>query len=97
MIKYTIYSKPNCPWCSLAKHVLEVSGVEHRIIFLEDESDRAQVIDDMKENYQVDHNTFPIVIKTEVSIGTDFKFTFIGGCTEMIEDLEKSGYKVSKV
>lgn len=97
MIKYTIYSKPNCPWCSFAKHILGIAGVEYQVIELKTEKEREIQIKDINTGYNVNHNTFPIVIKSETMIGNNFVLTFIGGCTDMIEDLKAQGYPISKV
>lgn len=97
MIKYTIYSKPNCPWCSLAKHILGIAGVEYQVIECETEEKRKDIINEIYGSFDIFHNTFPIVLKSETTVGKNYKFTFVGGCTDMIEDLKAQGYPIAKI
>ena len=38
-MKITIYSKPNCPYCSMAKNLAEMKGAEVRYLMLGEDFD----------------------------------------------------------
>lgn len=92
---YYIYSKPNCPWCSMASHLLELNGLAFEEFKEEDEFQRKQILINLKENYNAkDHNTFPAILLIE---DEKSKPVFIGGCVDLMDHLIFNGYKTSKV
>jgi glutaredoxin len=83
-----VYSKPNCPWCSLVLHVLDIAELPVVHEKFDDPVQRNQFIHSIQSDYVTKQNTFPVVF-----VGDDL----IGGCTETIEWLKINGYKVSLI
>lgn len=96
MNKFVIYSKPGCPWCSMASHLLNLNNLEFEEFKEVDEFQRKQILMNFKLNYDLakDHNTFPIILFIE---NDDHKPRFIGGCIDLMDYLIHNGYKTSKV
>ena len=91
-MKLTVFTKENCPYCTLVKYVIGLNPeieLEERLIHKER---YAELFDHVAE-YTGTHRTFPMVFEI---LNSDTK-KFIGGCTETIEYLKTLGYKISKI
>ena len=86
--EFFVYSKPNCPWCSLVLHVLDIATVPVVHSKIDEAEERAAFMKDIQHVYNTDQNTFPVVFVDD---------TLIGGCTETIEWLKTNNYKVSLI
>lgn len=89
--KLIVYSKPNCPWCSLVLHVIDIAGLPVSIEKLESPEVRRFFIEELQKNYNTTQSTFPVVFVDDAS---DF---LIGGCIETIEWLNKNNYKTTLI
>lgn len=83
-----VYSKPDCPWCSLVLHVLDIVALPVVHEKLDDPVKRSHFMHSIQSDYDTKQNTFPVVF-----VGDEL----IGGCTETIEWLKKNGYKASLI
>lgn len=76
-MRFTIYSKDGCPFCSKIEQVMQLSNLEHKIYKL-------------GENFTVDEfyaefgqgSTFPQVIMNDVD--------HLGGCTDTVKYLQEN-------
>ena len=75
-MKFTIYSKDGCPYCTKIQQVLELSGLEHVIYKLNENFTREQFYAEFGEG-----STFPQVILNDQ--------THLGGCTETVKYLRE--------
>lgn len=75
-MKFTIYSKDGCPYCTKIQQVLELSGLEHVIYKLNENFTREQFYAEFGEG-----STFPQVILNDQ--------THLGGCTETVKYLKE--------
>ncbi len=75
-MKFTIYSKDGCPYCSKIQQVLELSGLEHVIYKLNDDFTREQFYSEFG-----DGSTFPQVILNDQQ--------HLGGCTDTVKFLKE--------
>ena len=76
-MKYKIYATEKCPYCTMAKHMLEAKGYEYEYIILEQKS---ELITELKNTTQ--QQTVPLIFEVE-----DNTEKFIGGYTELIKKL----------
>jgi glutaredoxin len=75
-MKFTVYSKDGCPYCTKIQQVLELSGLEHVIYKLNENFTREQFYAEFGEG-----STFPQVILNDQ--------THLGGCTETVKYLRE--------
>lgn len=66
---YTIYSKPNCPFCDKAKNLLKMKGEEFEFLTLGVDYSREDLIEKIQSNYGVIPRTMPQIIKGDKYIG----------------------------
>lgn len=73
-MKFTVYSKDGCPYCSKIKQVLELSNLEHKVYNLNQDFTREQFYAEFGNG-----STFPQVIMDDTQ--------HLGGCTETVKYL----------
>ena len=69
-----IWSKPQCPWCVMAKRLLELKGIEYTLVTLGEEFTR----DDVVAKFPT-ARTFPII---------EIDNEYIGGYNELRQKIE---------
>ena len=75
-MKFTVYSKDGCPYCSKIQQVLEYANLEHVVYKLNEDFTREQFYAEFG-----DGSTFPQVILNDQ--------THLGGCTESVKYLRE--------
>lgn len=75
-MKFTIYSKDGCPYCTKIQQVLELSGLEHVIYKLNENFTREQFYAEFGEG-----STFPQVILNDQE--------HLGGCSDTVKYLKE--------
>lgn len=75
-MKFTVYSKDGCPYCSKIQQVLELSGLEHVVYKLDYDFNRDQFYAEFGEG-----STFPQVILNDQE--------HLGGCTDTVQFLKE--------
>jgi glutaredoxin len=75
-MKFTVYSKDGCPYCSKIKQVLELSNLEHVVYNLGENFDREQFYAEFGEG-----STFPQVILNDEQ--------HLGGCSDTVKYLQE--------
>jgi glutaredoxin len=75
-MKFTVYSKDGCPYCSKIKQVLELSNLEHVVYNLGENFDRQQFYAEFGEG-----STFPQVILNDEQ--------HLGGCSDTVRYLQE--------
>jgi glutaredoxin len=75
-MKFTVYSKDGCPYCSKIKQVLELANLEHVVYTLGTNFDREGFYSEFGEG-----STFPQVILNDQ--------THLGGCTDTVQYLKE--------
>jgi len=63
-MKITIYSKPNCPYCTMAKNLAEMKGAEVRYLMLGEDFDAKAFMAEFPTA-----RTFPQIILDDEKIG----------------------------
>jgi glutaredoxin 3 len=63
-MKITIYSKPNCPYCTMAKNLAEMKGAEVRYLMLGEDFDAKNFMAEFPTA-----RTFPQIIMNGKKIG----------------------------
>lgn len=76
-MKFTIYSKDGCPYCTKIEQVLELSNLEYVVYKLDKDFDRQQFYSEFGEG-----TTFPQVILNDEHQ--------IGGCTDTVKYLTEN-------
>lgn len=77
-MKFTVYSKEGCPYCSRVQKVLEVANLEHVVYKLNENFTKEQFYSEFGEG-----STFPQVILNDTE--------HLGGCVDTVKYLrEKS-------
>jgi glutaredoxin len=76
-MKFTIYSKDGCPYCTKIKQVLELSNLEHVIYKLNEDFTKEQFYAEFGEG-----STFPQVILNDQQ--------HLGGCTDAVQFLKEN-------
>ena len=76
-MKFTVYSKDGCPYCSKVKQVLELSKLEHVIYKLDEDFDRQGFYSQFGQG-----STFPQVVINDIQN--------LGGCTETVQYLKEN-------
>ena len=74
-MKFAIYSKENCPYCSKVKQVLELTGTQFVVYTLGEDFNREEFYSEFGEG-----STFPQVICDDKKIG---------GCSDTIKFLRE--------
>lgn len=75
-MKFTIYSKNGCPYCSKIEQVLELSNLEHKIYKLDEDFTREQFYAEFGQG-----STFPQVVLNDQE--------HLGGCTDTVQYLKE--------
>jgi glutaredoxin len=72
-MKFTVYSKDGCPYCTKVQQVLELAGLSHVVYKLDTDFTREEFYSEFGYG-----STFPQVIADD---------THIGGCTDTVQYL----------
>jgi len=75
-MKFTVYSKDGCPYCSKIQQVLELAKLEHKVYKLNEDFNRTQFYAEFGEG-----STFPQVILDDQK--------HLGGCSETVKYLQE--------
>jgi glutaredoxin len=75
-MKFTVYSKDGCPYCSKIKQVLQLADLEHVVYNLGENFDRQQFYAEFGEG-----STFPQVILNDEQ--------HLGGCSDTVKYLQE--------
>lgn len=75
-MKFTVYSKDGCPYCTKIQQVLELKNLEHVIYKLNEDFTRDQFYAEFG-----DGSTFPQVILNDTE--------HLGGCTDAVKFLKE--------
>jgi len=76
-MKFTVYSKDGCPYCTKIEQVLQLANLEHVVYKLDKDFDRQQFYSEFGEG-----TTFPQVILDDEQQ--------IGGCTDTVKYLTEN-------
>ena len=74
-MKFTVYSKDGCPYCTKVQQVLELAGLQHVIYKLDSDFTREEFYSEFGYG-----STFPQVIADDI---------IIGGCTDTVQYLKE--------
>jgi glutaredoxin len=75
-MKFTVYSKDGCPYCSKIEQVLQLANLEHVIYKLNNHFNREAFYAEFGQG-----STFPQVILNDE--------THLGGCTDTVQYLKE--------
>jgi glutaredoxin len=75
-MKFTVYSKDGCPYCSKIEQVLQLANLEHVVYKLDNHFDREAFYAEFGQG-----STFPQVILNDES--------HLGGCTDTVQYLKE--------
>lgn len=75
MNEFTIYSKPDCPYCVKIKHIMELKNFPHKIFTLGVDFSKEEFYDKFGEG-----STFPQVIHENNTLG---------GCVDAVKYLKQ--------
>jgi glutaredoxin len=75
-MKFTVYSKPGCPYCERIEKVLTLSNLENKIYTLDEDFTRDQFYAEFGEG-----STFPQVVMDD---------QHLGGCTDTVQYLKEN-------
>jgi len=75
VMKFTVYSKDGCPYCTKVQQVLELANLQHVIYKLNNEFTKEEFYAEFGEG-----STFPQVIVND---------QHIGGCTDTVQYLKE--------
>lgn len=75
-MKFTVYSKYGCPYCSKVEEVLKLANFEHKVYKLDEDFTRNQFYAEFGEGA-----TFPQVLLNDQQ--------HLGGCTETVKYLKE--------
>jgi glutaredoxin len=76
-MKFTIYSKYGCPYCSKIEQVMKLSNLEHKVYKLDEDFTRDQFYAEFGQG-----STFPQVIMNDTE--------HLGGCTDTVKYLQEN-------
>jgi glutaredoxin len=76
-MKFTVYSKNGCPFCSKIEQVLQLSNLEHKIYKLDEDFTREEFYSEFGQG-----STFPQVIMNDTE--------HLGGCTDTVKYLQEN-------
>jgi glutaredoxin len=75
-MKFTVYSKDGCPYCSKIEQVLQLANLEHVVYTLDEDFTRTQFYAEFGNG-----STFPQVILNDQ--------THLGGCSDTVNYLQE--------
>jgi glutaredoxin len=75
-MKFTVYSKDGCPYCSKIEQVLQLANLEHVVYTLDEDFTRTQFYSEFGNG-----STFPQVILNDQ--------THLGGCSDTVQYLQE--------
>jgi glutaredoxin len=75
-MKFTVYSKDGCPYCSKIEQVLQLANLEHVVYTLDEDFTRTQFYAEFGNS-----STFPQVILNDQ--------THLGGCSDTVNYLQE--------
>jgi glutaredoxin len=75
-MKFTVYSKDGCPYCSRIQEVLELANLQHVVYKLNTDFTREEFYSEFGQG-----STFPQVILNDQ--------THLGGCTDTVHYLKE--------
>jgi len=76
-MKFTVYSKYGCPFCSKIEQVLMLSNLEHKVYKLDEDFTREQFYSQFGQG-----STFPQVVMNDM--------VNLGGCTDAVQYLKEN-------
>lgn len=76
-MRFTVYSKDGCPYCSKIQQVLQLSNLEHKVYKLDEDFTREQFYDEFGQG-----STFPQVVLNDQE--------HLGGCTDTIKYFQEN-------
>ena len=76
-MRFTVYSKDGCPYCSKVKQVLQLSNLEHKIYKLDEDFSRDEFYSQFGSS-----STFPQVVLNDQE--------HLGGCTDTVKYLQEN-------
>lgn len=76
-MRFTIYSKDGCPFCSKIEQVMQLSNLEHTIYKLGEHFTRDEFYAEFGQG-----STFPQVVMDDTN--------HLGGCTETVKYLQEN-------
>ena len=74
-MKFTVYSKDGCPYCTKVEQVLKLAQLQYVVLKLDENFTREEFYEKFGQG-----STFPRVLKDD---------TLIGGCTETVKYLRE--------
>lgn len=75
-MRFTVYSKDGCPYCSKIEQVLKLTGLEHKVYKLNQDFNRDQFYAEFGEG-----STFPQVVLNDQE--------HLGGCSDTVKYLQE--------
>lgn len=76
-MRFTVYSKNGCPYCSKVEQVLQLSNLEHKVYKLDEDFTRDEFYAEFGNN-----STFPQVVLNDQE--------HLGGCTDTVKYLQEN-------
>lgn len=76
-MRFTVYSKDGCPYCSKVKQVLRLSNLEHKVYKLDEDFSRDEFYSQFGSG-----STFPQVVLNDQE--------HLGGCTDTVKYLQEN-------
>lgn len=76
-MRFTIYSKNGCPFCSKIEQVMQLSNLEHKVYKLDENFTRDEFYAEFGNG-----STFPQVIMNDTE--------HLGGCTDTVKYLQEN-------
>jgi glutaredoxin len=76
-MRFTVYSKDGCPYCSKVEQVLQLSNLEHKIYKLDEDFSRDEFYSQFGTG-----STFPQVVLNDQE--------HLGGCTDTVKYLQEN-------
>ncbi len=76
-MRFTVYSKNGCPYCSKVEQVLQLSNLEHKVYKLDEDFTRDEFYSEFG-----DGTTFPQVVLNDQE--------HLGGCTDTVKYLQEN-------
>jgi glutaredoxin len=76
-MRFTVYSKDGCPYCSKVEQVLQLSNLEHKIYKLDEDFSRDEFYSQFGSG-----STFPQVVLNDQE--------HLGGCTDTVKYLQEN-------
>ncbi len=76
-MRFTVYSKEGCPYCSKVEQVLQLAGLEHKVYKLDEHFNREDFYAEFGSG-----STFPQVLLNDQER--------LGGCTDTVKYLQEN-------